>query len=120
MPYHWQLSVLICAKLGFQSFNPGYKSLVFDIPYALHTQYPMSWKWHGRCCSFASAGQLQHAEQEAGRWRIAASESQAAVTKLEADIEGLSSAYNTLESHSHELEAHVQELGESGNDCQPD
>ena len=60
------------------------------------------------------AGQLQQAEQEAGRWRIAASQAQAAAAKLEADMEGLGNAYNMLETHSHDLEARLQELESRG------
>lgn len=60
------------------------------------------------------AGQLQQAEQEANRWRSAASQAQAAAAKLEADMEGLGTAYNMLETHSHDLEARLQELDNIG------
>lgn len=61
------------------------------------------------------AGQLQQAEQEASRWRSAASQAQAAAAKLEADMEGLGNAYNMLETHSHDLEARIQELESTGD-----
>ncbi len=60
------------------------------------------------------AGQLQQAEQEAVRWRSAANQAQATAAKLEADMEGLGTAYNMLETHSHEVEARLQELESTG------
>ncbi len=61
------------------------------------------------------AGQLQQAEQEASRWRSAASQAQAAAAKVEAEMEGLGNAYNMLETHSHDLEARIQELESTGD-----
>ncbi len=64
--------------------------------------------------TWVCAGQLQQAEQEAVRWRSAASQAQAAAAKLEAEMEGLGTAYNMLETHSHEVEARLQELESTG------
>ena len=73
---------------------------------------PCSRRVRGACLR---AGQLQQAEQEASRWRSAASQTQAAAAKLEADMEGLGTAYNMLETHSHDLEARIQELESTGS-----
>lgn len=60
------------------------------------------------------AGRLEAAEREAAQQRSAAEEARGAAAKLEADLEGLSGAYNSLETHSFALEARVRQLESSG------
>ncbi len=59
------------------------------------------------------AGRLAAAERETAQHRSAAEEARAAAAKLEADLEGLSGAYNSLETHSFTLEARVRQLESS-------
>ena len=79
----------------------------------LHPQ-PMCTHWQCGNTDCVTAGRLQQAEQEAGRWRTTAAQAQAAADKLEADMEGLGNAYNMLEAHSHDLESRIQELESTG------
>lgn len=52
------------------------------------------------------------AEGEAAQLRTLAQEARAAAAKLDADLEGLSGAYNSLEQHSFTLEARLRTLEE--------
>ena len=56
------------------------------------------------------AGRLDSAERGAAQQRSAAEEARGAAAKLEADLEGLSGAYNSLETHSFALEARLRQL----------
>lgn len=60
------------------------------------------------------AERLAAAEGEAAQLRSAAQEARAAAAKLDADLEGLSGAYNSLEQHSFTLEARLRQLEEQG------
>lgn len=64
------------------------------------------------------AGQLSDAVAEIDSARGQASEARATTARLEADLEGLSSAYSNLEAHAFALERrtgeHEAEAGEAG------
>lgn len=64
------------------------------------------------------AGRLEASEREAAQLRSAAEEARAAAAKLEADLEGLSGAYNSLETHSFTLEARLRQLESSAGSLQ--
>ncbi len=68
--------------------------------------------------SRAHAGRLEASEREAMQLRKAAEEARAAAAKLEADLEGLSGAYNSLEMHSFTLEARLRQLESSAGSLQ--
>ena len=64
------------------------------------------------------AGQLSEAVAELNLAHTQASEARAAAARLEADLEGLSSAYSSLEAHAFALERgmgeHEAEAGSAG------
>lgn len=64
------------------------------------------------------AGQLSNAVAELDAARGQASEARATTARLEADLEGLSSAYSNLEAHAFALERrageHEAEAGSAG------
>lgn len=64
------------------------------------------------------AGRLEGSEREAAQLRSAAEDARAAAAKLEADLEGLSGAYNSLETHSFTLEARLRQLESSAGSLQ--